>query len=213
MRLRPITEHLPKPMIKVAGRPILERLVLHLVSYGVTRIYLAVNYMGHVIENHFGDGSRFGCSIEYLREEEPLGTGGALSLLPENFDEPLLVMNGDLVMQANIEGFLRFHDEGGYSATMGVKPYHHEVPFGCIEADSGRMQSIQEKPSIERLINAGIYALSPKVIDRIPNAFYPITELFASLLEEELPCGSFLIEEEWTDVGRVGDLNEAQGKV
>jgi dTDP-glucose pyrophosphorylase/predicted transcriptional regulator len=212
MRLRPITEHLPKPMIKVAGRPILERLVLHLVSYGITRIYLAVNYMGHVIEDHFGDGSRFGCSIEYLREEEPLGTGGSLSLLPEVFDKPILVMNGDLVMQANIEGILRFHDEGQFYATMGVKPYRHEVPFGCVESDSGRMLSVQEKPSIDRLINAGIYVLSPEALKSIPKSFFPITELFESALADLRPCGSFLIEDDWTDVGRIGDLNKAKGE-
>lgn len=210
-RLRPITENLPKPMIKVAGRPILERLVLHLVSCGITRIYLAVNYMSHVIEDYFGDGSRFGCSIEYLREEEPLGTGGSLSLLPEISDKPVLVMNGDLVMQANIEGLLRFHQEGEFYATMGVKPYWHEVPFGCVETESGRILKVQEKPSIDKLINAGVYVLSPKALASIPEKFFPITELFESALLDEQPCGSFLIEDEWADVGRMGDLKQAQG--
>ena len=210
-RLRPITENLPKPMIRVAGRPILERLVLHLVSCGITRIYLAVNYMSHVIEDYFGDGSRFGCSIEYLREEEPLGTGGSLSLLPEISDKPVLVMNGDLVMQANIEGLLRFHQEGEFYATMGVKPYWHEVPFGCVETESGRILKVQEKPSIDKLINAGVYVLSPKAMASIPEKFFPITELFESALLDEQPCGSFLIEDEWADVGRMGDLKQAQG--
>ena len=210
-RLRPITENLPKPMIKVAGRPILERLVLHLVSCGITRIYLAVNYMSHVIEDYFGDGSRFGCSIEYLREEEPLGTGGSLSLLPEISDKPVLVMNGDLVMQANIEGLLRFLQEGEFYATMGVKPYWHEVPFGCVETESGRILKVQEKPSIDKLINAGVYVLSPKAMASIPEKFFPITELFESALLDEQPCGSFLIEDEWADVGRMGDLKQAQG--
>lgn len=212
MRLRPITEHLPKPMIKVAGRPILERLVLHLVSYGITRIYLAVNYMNHVIEEHFGDGSKFGCSIEYLREEEPLGTGGSLSLLPEISDKPLLVMNGDLVMQANLSGLIRFHEEGGFYATMGVKPYRHEVPFGCVESESGRMLALQEKPSIDKLINAGLYVLSPEALASIPKGFFPITDLFELALAKEKLCGSFLIEDEWTDVGRIDDLNHAKGK-
>ena len=211
MRLRPITEYLPKPMIKVAGRPILERLVLHLVSYGITKIYLAVNYMGHVIEDHFGDGSRFGCSIEYLREEDPLGTGGALSLLPKIPEQPVLVMNGDLVMQANVEGLLSFHQEGGYYASMGVKPYRHEVPFGCIESESGRIQAVQEKPAIDKLINAGLYVLSPEALRSIPRKFFPITELFESAISDGQPCGSFLIEDEWTDVGRMGDLQQAQG--
>jgi len=211
MRLRPITEYLPKPMIKVAGRPILERLVLHLVSYGITRIYLAVNYMSHVIEDYFGDGTRFGCSIEYLREEEPLGTGGSLSLLPEISDKPVLVMNGDLVMQANLGGLLSFHQEGGFYATMGVKPYRHEVPFGCVESESGRILTVQEKPSIDKLINAGLYVLSPEALASIPREFFPITDLFESALVDEQPCGSFLIEDEWADVGRVYDLHEAQG--
>ena len=211
MRLRPITEHLPKPMIKVAGRPILERLVLHLVSYGITRIYLAVNYMSHVIEEYFGDGSRFGCSIEYLREEEPLGTGGSLSLLPEISNKPVLVMNGDLVLQANLSGLIRFHEEGEFYATMGVKPYRHEVQFGCVESESGRMLALQEKPSIDKLINAGRYVLSPEALASIPKGFFPITELFESALVDEQPCGTFLIEDEWADVGRIDDLNRAKG--
>lgn len=211
-RLRPITEQLPKPMIKVAGRPILERLVLHLVGSGITRIHLAVNYMSHLIEDHFGDGSRFGCSIEYLREEEPLGTGGSLSLLPEIPEEPLFVMNGDLVMQANICQMLRFHVEGRYYSTMGVKPYRHEVPFGCIKSDSGRIIAVEEKPSIHRLINSGIYVLSPDAVRNVPKGFYPITDLFESALVNKRPCGAFLIEDEWTDVGRMDDLAKARGE-
>ena len=211
-RLRPLTEHLPKPMIKVAGRPILERLILHLVGHGVRRIFLSVNYMGHVIEDYFKDGSEFGCSIEYLREEEPLGTGGSLSLLPEMPKEPFFVMNGDLVMQTNLDGMLRFHDEGHFHLTMGVKPYRHEVPFGCVESESGKILSLVEKPSIDHLINAGVYVLSPDAIKAIPPRFFPITDLFQSAVTDGLACGSFLIEDEWTDVGQMGDLKQAQGR-
>jgi dTDP-glucose pyrophosphorylase len=210
-RLRPLTEHLPKPMIKVAGRPILERLILHLVGHGVKRIFLSVNYMSDVIEEHFKDGADFGCSIEYLREDEPLGTGGSLSLLPELPSDPVLVMNGDLVMQVNLERMLQFHHEGGYSATMGVKPYHHEVPFGCVETNKGKIVSIREKPSIDRLINAGVYAISPDVLKAIPKSFYPITELFQQTVEKGGSCGAFVIDEDWMDVGRMDDLNKAQG--
>jgi len=211
MRLRPITEHLPKPMIKVAGRPILERLVLHLVGHGMKRIFLAVNYMSHVIEDHFGDGSQFGCTIEYLREEEPLGTGGALSLLKEIPDSPLLVMNGDLVMQANFEGMLNYHNEGKYVATMGVKPYQHEVPFGCVETQDDAIVSVREKPTINMLINAGVYVLSPESLSNIPKRFFPITEFFDTAIDKGRTCGSYVIEDDWTDVGRMDDLNEAQG--
>jgi NDP-sugar pyrophosphorylase family protein len=211
-RLHPVTKYLPKPMIKVAGRPILERLVLHLVSCGVTRIYLAINYLGHMIEEHFGNGANLGCSIEYLRENEPLGTGGALSLLPEISDNPLLVMNGDLIMQANVERMLHLHNEGGFFATMGVKPYYHQVPFGCVEAEAGKIISMCEKPSVNMLINAGVYILSPEALSSIPNKFFPITELFESALEQGRSCASFLIEDDWTDVGRMDDLERAQGK-
>jgi dTDP-glucose pyrophosphorylase len=211
-RLRPLTENLPKPMIKVAGRPILERLILHLVGLGVKRIFISVNYMGHIIEDYFKDGSEYGCSIEYLREEEPLGTGGSLSLLPEVPEEPILVMNGDLVMQANLDGMLRFHGEGRFQLTMGVKPYRHEIPFGCVESESGRILSIVEKPSIDHLINAGVYVLSPDVIKTIPKRFFPITDLFKTALTDRLSCGSYLIEDEWADVGQMDDLKQAQGK-
>jgi dTDP-glucose pyrophosphorylase len=212
-RLRPLTEHLPKPMIRVAGRPILERLVLHLAGFGVTRIYLAINYKGHMIEDHFGNGSHLGCSIEYLRESEPLGTGGALSLLPEIPDAPLLVMNGDLVMQTDFEQMLYFHSKGGYWATMGVKPYRHEVPFGCVEARDGRIVTFREKPSVSMLINSGVYVLSPEALADLPQGAFPITDLLENALQAGHSCGSFPVEGEWADVGRMDDLDKARGNV
>ena len=129
-RLQPLTATTPKPMVTVAGRPILERLVLHLVGWGVRRIFLSVNHLAEVIQHHFEDGARFGCQIEYLREDVPLGTGGPLSLLPDVPTEPLLVMNGDLVTQVNVGRLLDFHACGGYRATVGVRPYAIEIPFG-----------------------------------------------------------------------------------
>src|SRR5438128_10374495 len=128
-RLRPLTETTPKPMITVAGRPILERLVLHLVGWGVRRIFLSVNHLAKVIEDHFGDGARFGCTIEYLREDVPLGTGGPLSLLPNTPGEPLLVMNGDLVTQISVRRLLAVHTRGGHSATLGGRPHDLDIPF------------------------------------------------------------------------------------
>ena len=120
-RLWPLTEAIPKPMLRVAGRPILERIVLHLVSFGIRRIYLAIHYLPHVIETHFGDGARFGCEIVYLREEQPLGTGGALRLLPERPRDPILVMNGDLVTQADVGRMLDFHAESRAAATIAIR--------------------------------------------------------------------------------------------
>ncbi|MFH2007635.1 MAG: sugar phosphate nucleotidyltransferase, partial [bacterium] len=134
-RLRPITDTMPKPMVRVAGRPILERIVLHLVGFGIRRIYLSINYLGEQIENHFEDGERFGCRIEYLREDRPLGTGGALALLPETPEQALLVLNGDLVTQFDVGRMLALHEESGSAITVGVHEYVHRVPFGVVETD------------------------------------------------------------------------------
>lgn len=210
-RLRPITEHLPKPMVKVAGRPILERIVLSLVSHGFRRIFLSVNYLAEIIENHFGDGRDFGCRIDYLREVEPLGTGGALSLLPEPPEHPVLVMNGDLVVQADFGRMLAFHQEGGYHATVGAKTYSHQVPFGCLERDAAGLRSIVEKPILDKLINAGIYILSPAACAGVPREFFPIVDLFHAALQRQLPCGVFDLDEDWSDIGQPQDYLAANG--
>ena len=211
IRLRPATEHIPKPMIAVAGRPILERLVLHLVGYGIRRIYISVLHLGHVIERHFGDGSRFGCEIRYLREKTPLGTGGALALVKPPPREPLLVMNGDLITQADIAALLQFHARGGYAATMAIRRYGHQVPFGCVEVKRGRIVRLEEKPILERAVNAGIYVLNPDLLRLVPRRLYPITELFAACLARKKPVGAFEIEEEWLDIGQRDQLK--QGRV
>jgi dTDP-glucose pyrophosphorylase/predicted transcriptional regulator len=210
-RLHPITEQVPKPMVTVAGRPILERLILHLMSCGLSRFSISVNYLAQMIEEYFGDGSRLGCEIDYLREAEPLGTGGPLSLLaPQTL--PVVVLNGDLVTQYDVGDLLDFHEHGGYAATMGVRPYIIEVPFGVAEVEGGRLCSLREKPSERALINAGIYVLSPEALARVPaGTEYPITELFESLLAEERPVGARLVEAEWLDVGRHDELRRARG--
>jgi dTDP-glucose pyrophosphorylase len=211
-RLRPITEHLPKPMIKVAGRPILERLVLHLVGCGVTRIHLSVNYLADVIERHFGDGSRFGCRIDYLHEDDHLGTGGALSLLPAISSEPLLVVNGDLVTQVDFASMLGFHAANQAAATIGYRPYSYQIPFGCIELDGDAVTGIREKPIVERCVSAGVYVLSPSAVELVPRKFYPITELFQTLLQRGDKISAYEITTDWADVGQHRDLSQARGE-
>jgi dTDP-glucose pyrophosphorylase len=209
-RLRPITENLPKPMIKVAGRPILERLVLHLVGFGVRRFFLSINYLGQMIEEHFGDGAKFGCHIDYLREQMEMGTGGALALLPEVPTAPLLVLNGDLVTQFNVDRLLAFHDKGNYAATIAVRRYFHQVPFGCLEISGNRIRALDEKPMLQQIVNAGTYVLSPAVVRRIPRELFPITRLFEKCLVEGEPIGAWEIEEDWLDVGQREQLKQAQ---
>ncbi len=210
-RLGEITKTIPKPMLKVAGRPILERLVLHLVGHGIKRIFLSVHYLGEIIESHFGDGSKLGCRIEYLREEEPLGTGGCLSLLPEKPEHDVLVCNGDLVTQVDFDAMLRFHEGGGYHATVGASPYTHTVPFGVLKRAGERLGSIEEKPVLAYEINAGVYVFRPEVVSGIPRKFFPITDAVSGLLEKKLPVGIFPIEDDWIDVGEQEQLLRARG--
>jgi dTDP-glucose pyrophosphorylase len=210
-RLRPLTERIPKPMIHVAGRPIIERLVLHLLGFGIRRIFLAVHYLGGVIEKHFGDGSQFGCQIEYLREEEARGSGGALALLTERPSHPLVVMNGDLVTQADVGAMLDFHSQGGFLATLAVRPYQHRVPYGCVDVREGRVATIEEKPLICRTINAGIYVLEGRLLDRVPpQGAYPMTALIEDALRHGEPIGAFPLEDDWIDVGHAGQLRDAR---
>jgi len=209
-RLRPITEDTPKPMVRVAGRPILERLVLHLVSFGIRRIFLAVNYMGKVIEDHFGDGARLGCRIEYLREEEPLGTGGPLALLPPTAPDPLLVLNGDLVTQVNLDKMFAAHAAGGFLATLGIRRYSHRVPFGSVEVTEGLVSRIEEKPVLTRSINGGIYVLGVDLVQRVPKRFTLITDLFEEALAKGERIGAYEIEEDWIDVGQHEQLQHAR---
>jgi NDP-sugar pyrophosphorylase family protein len=209
-RLRPLTDQIPKPMIRVAGRPILERIVLHLVGFGIRRIFLSINYLGHVIEEHFGDGARFGCSIQYLREDKPMGTGGSLVLLPERQTNPVLVMNGDLVTEADVGAMLEFHGAGGQSATLGVRRYWHVVPFGCVELDGDKVVSIEEKPTVTRLVNTGIYVLDPKVVERVPSEPVGVPDLLEDCLARGEHVRAFEIEADWIDVGQRDQLRLAR---
>jgi dTDP-glucose pyrophosphorylase len=212
VRLRPLTERMPKPMLSVAGRPIIERLVLHLVGFGLKRIFVAVNYLGDVIEEHLGDGGELGARVSYLREQDPLGTAGALGLLPEAPTEPLLLLNGDIVTLADLGGLLDAHVRGGFRATIGTRRYLHTVPFGCVERDGDRVIAVDEKPTLEREVNSGIYALDPSVVARVaPGQRVDAPDLIADLLAEGEPVGAFEIEDEWIDVGQREQLAAARG--
>ena len=141
-RLGELTRGIPKPMLPVGDRPILEHIVGHLVSYGIRRIFLSVNYLAQQIEDHFGDGSQFACEIEYLREDQPLGTAGALSLLPEAPTHPTVVMNGDLLTRINLGRMLKFHQEGGHAATMALTHHVVKIPYGVAQVKDGQVKQL-----------------------------------------------------------------------
>ncbi len=212
-RLRPLTERCPKPMISVAGRPILERIVLHLVGHGIRKIFISVNYLAEIIESHFGDGAGFHCEIEYLRESEPRGTGGALAFLPGPLSHPVVVLNGDQITQVDFSSLLEFHRNERADATIAARSYQVEIPFGVLRAENRRLVELTEKPSAHFLINSGIYVLDPSVLPLVPrNRNFPITELFSVLLEKNRKVAVHYFDEEWIDVGRHEDLRKADGR-
>jgi dTDP-glucose pyrophosphorylase/CBS domain-containing protein len=220
-RLGQLTASMPKPMLTVAGRPILERIVLHLVGSGITNIYLAVSYLADQIRNHFNDGSDFGCSIHYLEEdpENPLGTGGPLRTLRDLDSpptDPLLVTNGDLVTSFSIRSLLDHHDRTQASMTVALRDYVHDVPFGVAQLDSNDPQIIcqlVEKPRWSGLVNAGVYVLAPDILDLIPKGVdYPITDLVDACLERGDLVAGWRLVGEWHDVGRPHEFARARGE-
>jgi dTDP-glucose pyrophosphorylase len=220
-RLGEFTAETPKPMLRVAGRPILERLILHLVGSGVERIFLSVNYLAEQIEGHFKDGADFGCSIEYLREDpaKPLGTGGPLRLLRDQIGlpaSPVVVANGDLVVSFSLRSLLQAHDEAEAAMTVALKEYDHEVPYGVanLRSDDSRfIKELVEKPRWWGLVNAGIYVVDPRLLDMVPpDCPYPLTDLASNCLRKGERVAGWQLAEEWHDIGRPDELQKARGE-
>jgi len=210
-RLKPITEHIPKPMVTVAGKPILERLILHLLSHGIKKITLAVNYKREIIEEYFGDGKQFGVEINYIREKIPMGTAGALSLFKDRGREPLIVMNGDLVTQFDITKMLERHSLSRNSLTVGVYKYLHTIPFGVLKMEEDEIISVAEKPLEWWFVNSGIYVIDPSLLSRVPKeAYFTMPQLIEHCLKSKKRVGGFEIEEEWLDVGKLTELEKAR---
>jgi len=212
IRLDPVTKNIPKPMLPVAGRPIIERLVLHLVSYGFRRIFLSVRYLSHIIETHFGNGSAFGCQIDYLKEQQPLGTCGCLSLLPGIPQHPVVVMNGDLITDVDIAEMLSLHTERQHDATLGVRSYVHSVPYGVVQINESRVTSIVEKPTASWLANGGVYILNPILVDMVGRGQeMNMPTLLEMAIGRGFKVGAYLLEKDWMDIGRIEELRKAQG--
>jgi dTDP-glucose pyrophosphorylase len=210
-RLRPLTHDVPKPMLKVGNRPILETIILNFKEYGFSNIILSVNYKAEIVKEHFGDGSEFGVNIEYVHESQRMGTAGALSLMKDRLQESFFVMNGDLLTNVNFEHFLNFHLENSSSATMAVREYQQQIPFGVVNQDNGEIKSIVEKPKQCYYVNAGIYVLEPEILEYIPqNRFYDMPTLFEDLIKAEKKPISFPIHEYWLDIGQMKELEQAR---
>jgi dTDP-glucose pyrophosphorylase len=212
-RLQPLTEDTPKPLLRVGPRPILETILEAFVQHGFGRFYLSVNHMADQVEEHFGDGTKWGVRIDYLREKDRLGTAGALSLIPEPPTEPIFVMNGDLVTRLNFAHLLDFHTEQGAAATMCVREYEMQVPYGVIETRSHRILDIREKPTERYLVNAGIYVLQPAALELIPaGESFDMPDLFRRLIARGDETAVFPVREFWMDIGRPDDFDRANGQ-
>ena len=210
-RLGELTRQVPKPLMRIAGRPILEMLIRDLSQQGFRDISLAVNYKADLIEEHFGDGSRFGVRITYLREHTPLGTAGAIRLPAANFGGEFIVTNADLLTRVNFRELLSFHRRQQHEFTIAVIESTLQLRYGLIEAEQGRVTAIREKPALRHFVNAGIYVLEPDLIEMIPeNIHFNMDELIAAALQRQVFVGCFPIHEYWTDVGEPEDLRRAE---
>ncbi len=212
-RLRPLTNSTPKPMLHVGGKPILQTIIEKFVGYGFVNITLCVGYKSNIIQDYFQDGSRFGANITYVMERERMGTAGALSLLESHPTEPFFVMNGDLLTNINFEHLLRYHLENSAQATMCVREYDFQVPFGVVELDNGKIKRIEEKPTHSFFVSAGIYMLSPAVLEYIPEGlFYDMPTLFDAMIAKNEHLISFPIREYWLDIGRLEEYEKANNE-
>lgn len=211
-RLGELTKDCPKPLLRVGNKPVLETILENCKEYAFKRFYISINYKADMVKEYFGDGSRWGVEINYLEENNRLGTAGALGLLPETPTMPVLVMNADVLTKVNFKHLMEFHDEHKSVATMCVREYEFQVPFGVVQLDSHRLKNILEKPIHQFFVNAGIYVLNPEAVSMVPkNEYFDMPALFDKLFEKQSETAAFPIREYWLDIGRKADYDRANG--
>ena len=210
-RMGSLTSKTPKPMLEIAGKPILEHLIVRAKNSGFKNFVIAVHYLGDVIENYFGDGSKFGVNIEYLREAEPLGTAGAIRLIRPIPAIPFVVSNADLISNIDFAALLDFHYVRTCDATMAVRTHQWQNPFGVVDIVDGRINRIIEKPVINSTISAGIFVFNPAIVQAIrDHEFCDMPTLFQRLIAEKKNVFAFPIHEEWADIGHKVELESAR---
>lgn len=210
-RLRPLTEDVPKPLLRVGNKPILETIIENLCKQRFHKFYISVNYKSEMVKAHIGDGRRWNVTIRYLEEQRRLGTAGALGLIEEPPEDPVIVMNGDLLTTVNLRNMLNYHKEQNAAVTVGVREYELQVPFGVVNLEANHIISIAEKPSQRFLVNAGIYVFNPETLARVNSDDHLDMPAFLErLLSENFPVSAFPIREFWLDVGRLDDFKRAE---
>lgn len=211
-RLMPLTANTPKPMLRVGEQPLIERLVQQLKQAGIARVNISTHYKGDQISAHFGNGEAFGIEVEYVSEDRPLGTAGALSLV--SGDDPLLVINGDILTGLDFRSLLDFHFEQAAEMTVAVREYGFDVPYGVVDTDGLHVTAVTEKPTIKFFVNAGIYLVSPSAREFVPSGqHFDMPQLIDTLVKAGASVISFPIWEYWLDIGRQADFEQAQQDV
>jgi dTDP-glucose pyrophosphorylase len=212
-RLRPLTYTTPKSLLKVGDKPILENIVENFSKYGFKNFILSVNYKSEMIEEYFGDGKKFGVNIQYVHEHKRMGTAGSLSFIKDQLTEDFFIMNGDLLTNINFEHLIDFHHRSDSEATMCVREYDFQVPYGVVNLKDHNIISIKEKPLHKFFVNAGIYMLNPSVLKYIPeDSFFDMPTLFNVLIQEKRKALSFPIREYWLDIGEINEFNKANSE-
>lgn len=214
-RLKPLTDNCPKPLLKVGDKPILEILLRSFIKVGFVNFYISTHYLPEMIREYFGDGSKWNVNITYVHEEIPLGTGGALGLLPAEMpDLPLIMINGDVLTNVDFERVLEFHNKHNAAATMCVRDYEYQVPFGVVNGDGNKIISMVEKPVQRFFVNAGIYVVSPRVRHSVlQNKRIDMPTLLEQFIAFKEEVMMFPIHEYWLDIGRVEDYQRAQSDI
>lgn len=209
-RMRPLTSDVPKPMLPIGDRPLLERIVSQLRESGIQEVSLTTHYLPEIIEAHFGDGSQFGVNINYVNEETPLGTAGALRLLAAP-TFPLLVINGDILTNVDFRRMKAFHEEHCADLTLAVRPHETKIPYGVVETDGVLLKSLIEKPSMSHFVNAGIYLLGEHAFEHIgAEGRLDMTQLVEAMLGDGKRVTTFPLTEYWIDIGQMSDYERAQ---
>lgn len=212
-RLHPLTQNCPKPMIQVGGKPLLEIILQQCLDAGFRNFYFSVNYLKEQIKQHFENGERWNASIRYLEEDSPLGTGGALGLIPERPVDPVLVLNGDVLTRVDYGHLLRFHRDHSAAATMCVREHVTQIPYGVVQIDDIKVLSLEEKPVLTHYVNAGIYLLNTELLDLVePNTFLDMPQLLERAAKGSYTVSAFPIHEYWLDVGQPETLERARGE-
>jgi len=211
-RLRPLTDECPKPMLTVGGKPILEIIISRLKSQGFNDFYLSTHYLPEVIKNHFKDGKDFGIKITYLHEEKPLGTGGALALLPKDLSNfPILMLNGDVLTDLDFAKLLDFHNKNRFDVTMCVKEVGHQISYGVVDSSDGEVIGMREKPTIQHDINTGIYIVCESCVKSLTkNTRIDMPSYLELKIHDGYKVGSMRHSGYWLDIGRIDDYHKAQ---